>query len=758
MSRWLPIVAVALVAAALRLWHFSQGLPDFVEEAIPLRRALEMWGWDTSKTDWNPHLFHYPSLSFYLHFGLQKLGFALGHWLGRYPGPADYLVSFHLDPTPMVLAGRAIGVASDLSIVAAVAVIGDRIRRGAGILAAILVAIAPGMILNARSIYVDGIMAAFSLWALQRALAWQAEGRVSTLLQAAILIGLAAGTKYPAGLLVGLLVWVVFERRGVAGVPLAQGATLLSLVVFAVTSHFLLLYFASFRRDLSDMGHLAREGHFGSLGQVAFLHYGRGLLQEVGWVGTVFLVGSLALLRGPRGDARPALLVWLFLLAFALPVAFSSVRAERYLVPIVPAAALVSAIALSALVDRFPTGRRVGAAAVLAALVLAPVVAGGVRAARSGSDTTQLQARRWLEKHLSAHEVLVQEEYGARLTTVREVQELARRPVFQRASPEWQQRFLSRPVFRVVGIPLAVSGRIAVRVPVAGGAEAELEVAPQVSTMSRIFYDPRLLNGVDYVLTSSAVRGRYEADSIRYPVERAFYRVLDESGTRAARFVTAGGTVGPEILIHRLDESSWSAILARFGRLDSDWWTAFVPPDYRERVDASADRSRWNVESTADGAVSPWRSSLQPLFSSRIRTFAYDLSRHLAELGRLEAAMPLARSIVDELPRDAVANDLFVWQASRVGAWEDARDAMERRLELADPASGDDPAVRLSYAQLLAQTGDLVSARREARRVLDAAGVDEELRSSALRLEQALSARLDGSRSSRSPANRPARP
>jgi hypothetical protein len=41
-----------------------------------------LWGWDTGRTDWNPHFFFYPSLSLYLHFFLQKVSAAAGMLTG----------------------------------------------------------------------------------------------------------------------------------------------------------------------------------------------------------------------------------------------------------------------------------------------------------------------------------------------------------------------------------------------------------------------------------------------------------------------------------------------------------------------------------------------------------------------------------------------------------------------------------------------------------------------------------------------------
>src|SRR5207248_9755081 len=91
---WVTRTTAALVALAvlLRVWHIRQGLPDFIEEAIPFKRAFEMWGWSTGHADLDPHLFHYPSFTFYLHFVLQKLHYAVGSLLGWFHARGDYFL------------------------------------------------------------------------------------------------------------------------------------------------------------------------------------------------------------------------------------------------------------------------------------------------------------------------------------------------------------------------------------------------------------------------------------------------------------------------------------------------------------------------------------------------------------------------------------------------------------------------------------------------------------------------------------------
>ena len=114
-----------------------------------------MWGWQRGAPDLNPHFFFYPTLSFYLHFLVQNLHYAIGRLAGAFHTRSDYLVSYFLDPTPMVVAGRLLGVLADIATVIGIGVLGERVRRGAGLAAAALVTFSPTMILDSRSIFCD---------------------------------------------------------------------------------------------------------------------------------------------------------------------------------------------------------------------------------------------------------------------------------------------------------------------------------------------------------------------------------------------------------------------------------------------------------------------------------------------------------------------------------------------------------------------------------------------------------------------------
>src|SRR5215831_9482231 len=95
--------ALLAVAAALRVLHLTWGLPSLIEEAMPLRVALAMIDPATGRVNPDPHFFNYPSLSIYLHLAGAQLVYAIGHLLGTYRSYADFLLSFDIDPSPVVI-------------------------------------------------------------------------------------------------------------------------------------------------------------------------------------------------------------------------------------------------------------------------------------------------------------------------------------------------------------------------------------------------------------------------------------------------------------------------------------------------------------------------------------------------------------------------------------------------------------------------------------------------------------------------------
>ena len=726
-SRFLAIAAPVVVAYALRIWHVRVGLPDFGEEAIPFRRALAMWGWETGRPDWSPHFFHYPSLSLYLHHLLQRGHVAWGLLTGGFANANDYYLRYQIDPTPMVVLARLLGMTADAATVVGVAVMGERIRRGAGLAAATLVAFAPVMILTSRAIQADPLMTAFAVWAVERMLAYHDRGGARRLAAALVLIGLATGTKYTAVALIVPLAWVLARRLRWRALPVGVVAVAAVGAVVLTTSPYILADLPTFVRDVGFIRELPEEGHFGNLERRAFLfHLGR-LGGDLGWLAVLLLGISLVTLPLRRPVRGWAIVLWLALLAFAVPISLARIDAARYLVPVIPIAAILIAVAAMTMADLAPPGLSRPLRVALAAALLMPVIIGGGRAAGTGADSTQLEARRWCEAHVSGNELLLQEAYGVSLPAREVLARAAERRPVRLASAPLRERFLARRGYRVVTLPLSVAGRCVSRVRGPGGGWVELEIFPHPADFNRVFYDPRLLIGVDHLLTSDAVRGRFEADPVRYAAAAGFYRLLDGIAEVEARFRPRAGVVGPAITLYRLGPRTDSLIAVRYGALDAFWWAASIPARYRSAADALlgvAAGSPTPRVTDDDGRAAPWVTSLAEVFEERLHRFSSAMADELTSLDRCEPAARHAAASLAMAPADLEDCLAFSACAGRLGRWREGRLAVERALATAAAGTPEIPYLRLEHARFLVQSGDFDFARAELREVMATEGAD----------------------------------
>ena len=718
-------IAIAIVAAgafALRAWHVGHGLPDFLEEALPFRLAIGMWGWETGRVDWNPHQFHYPSLAIYLQLLLQQASCGLGRLTGRYAGPDDYLLAYLTDPTPMVIAGRLLQMAFDAAAVVGAARLGERLRPGAGFLAATVAAVSPTLIRTSQAIYTDTISGALAVWSLERMLAWRERGGRVRLAAAAVLAGLATGAKYPAAILLAPLAWVAWEREGARAWRPWLAAAALALAAFALTTPFALLDAASFARDIAFERLHAETGHFGSFARSGLGYHVRNLAANLGWPGVILLALSLAgTAAAPRRHGAGTAL-WIALLLFGLPIALARIAAERYLAPIVPIAAALAAAAAWGLPALAPAAARGEVGAIAFALLFSPPAVAGWSAVGAEADRTRTEARRWCEAHLGPDQVMVQEGYGVVLPTPVDRIDVVSGRVYAAASEAARRRYDALRLHRVVDLPLLVSGRCSSRVVPAHGPPVELDIFPRAADFNRVFYDPRLVAAADFVLTSSAVRGRFEADTGRYAVEHALYRRLDRAAEVAATFRPRPSDEGPAITIYRLGTTA-RAELDSAGALEPLWWATQIPDAYRRAATAllaappPGDSVRVTALLDARGQPSPWVLSLAPVHETYVRPFARAMALELIGAGHPGAARRFATSNVTMAPGDEEACLVLATCDERLGDWPAARATVERGLA-AHAASAPPPGLLLEYAETLAHTGEPAAARAALERVI----------------------------------------
>lgn len=574
------VAGLVLLALALRLQGIGAGLPEVYEEAYPFKVAWRMWGWGPAQgVDLNPHWFKYPGLVIDLQFLGQGLLYLLLSATGAVHSTLDYRVLYQLDKTPFYLMGRSIMALIGALTVIPMFALGRRISGpGPGLAAAALVAVSTPLIAKSQVIEVDVTLTLLVAWGLLAALRLSEGLTLRRAMVAGLVTGLAATAKYPGVVLaVPCAVAIAIgaraarpsagpaasagrdrARRGLDPAitwPLsyaAFGAALLAAVL--AVSPYLILDHRSALADLAVEREHMRLGHFGTDLGPTWMSYLRSWFGAV--AGPTLALASAVALVVFLVRRRPAwsLIVASFVVAYAVLVSSFAMKADRYLLPLLPAA-IVFACALAAEMcarlagaaaaragtraDRRAragkgaraegarppagagrTGWALAGAAVLLALPWLIALPGHLAAQRP--DTRTL-AKAWFEANVPAGAFVASEQYGPPLLSPLELQAIDRDLL-----PALQQRGYQPRLYALISVPL-------------------FQVGPERSAP---FYDPALYRVADVFVVTGSARDRYRREPERFAAQLAFYDTLAASWDRWQEFPANGGP-GPGITVYR---------------------------------------------------------------------------------------------------------------------------------------------------------------------------------------------------------------
>lgn len=538
--RFLP--AILLLALAVRLYGLNWGLPNVYEEATPLRQAWDMWGWGPDRAfDPNPHFFNYPSLTIYLQFLAQAALFGVLFLTGTTRSALDFQVLYATDPTAFLLAGRTISLLFGCATVYLVYRLGVRAAgERAGLIAAAVMAVNPFYVTRSQMIEVDVPLTFFTALALLLLLrAWDRPGGKSFAMGGAA-IGLAAASKYTgatllAPLVVGFLIARYARREEAPGEKAAAGARpawthlgiglAVAAAAFFLASPFVVLDVSAFARDFSlERRHMAL-GHFGADAGPTWLYYLRILLDRLaGWPIAALGVAGMVWYAGVR-RAGWAMQLAGYAALYVAVIASWTMKVDRYLLPMLPILAVFAGTTAGSLYARLRVraprpGRLVP---VLAAVVVGlPIPAIRSHWERFHADSRS-EAGAWMEANISEGSLIAMEPNGPELFGPQRLWPLDA-PVRERILEGGSGRRL----FGVLPVPMFQ-------------AESEL---------SDVFYDLALYREVDYFVTTSAVRDRYEREPERFVRQTAFYADLEANFPRETRFDPRRGS-GPSITVYR---------------------------------------------------------------------------------------------------------------------------------------------------------------------------------------------------------------
>jgi len=413
---WGPLSLVLAVAFALRLWGIKQGLPyvyDVDEYGHFVPEAVRMFGHGL-----NPRYFvNPPALTYLLHV-------VFGVWFGvlRSSSHASIAREFALHPDRFFLLARVVVALLGTASVWLLYLVGARLfNRATGLLASVVMAVAflpvfyGHLALNDVPTLVGLTLSLLGTAGILR------RGRMIDYLLAGVGLGLAAATKYTAGvMLLPLLGAAVAQYRDGArehgrDVAIGTGLALLAaLAAYLVANPYSLLDFHAFRAELELQSHYTEQSQSSWIGgprQGSFVYYLWSFTWGLGWIPALAALGGAVTIW--RRDRRVG---WMLVPVAVLYLLFLSLQGRyfgRWLLPIFPIACLLAAS--FALEVAGWAGRRTPRlrTTFVALAVIALVVQGVVYSIHSGlvlsrPDTRNL-TRAWAVAHIPAGAKIVLE-------------------------------------------------------------------------------------------------------------------------------------------------------------------------------------------------------------------------------------------------------------------------------------------------------------------------------------------------------------
>lgn len=533
------------LAAILRFYGIGWGLPQVYEEATPLMRAWEMWGWGPRKNlDLNPHFFNYPSLTLYIQFFGQGLLYLFMKLIGLVESTLDYRVLYVVEKTPFYLLGRSITTLFGIATIWMTYVLGRRtVGKGAALFAAFFLAINTVHISKCQVIEVDVPMAFFTMLTLYYAVRLLQNPAKRNYILAGLSLGVAVSTKYTGAFLVlPLMCAHILTRREAAqksqsdATPrkqrtpwkrfyLALGMTLVAL--FA-TSPFIFLDASTFFQHFTLEQQHMEYGHFGLETTPTWLFYMHSLTNRLlGWPLLILSLSGFIYFVVVKRHGW-ALVLAAFLVPYGIAVLSWAMKADRYFLPLLPvtllfsSAIFVECFRLRKLIQARPS-RRIVLAAFAIVILVAPVLVKYPDHLQRLKPDTRTEAKKWIETKIPSGALFVVEHYGPQLFGSKNLWLL---------EPDVRKHILGQktrpPIYAVQRIPL-------------------LQTKPE---RSAVYYDLSLYEIADFVLTSGAVRSRYLKEPSRFRSHVAFYDSLEVLLEKVYEFRPDGGT-GPIVTIYK---------------------------------------------------------------------------------------------------------------------------------------------------------------------------------------------------------------
>ena len=410
------LICILILAVALRIWGIGWGLPTtghyfsyHPDETMVLFAALKV---NLFSGDLNPGFYNYGSLFVYL----INIATVAATASGAINLPPDDVFSRISEFAKLYMAGRVAAVLLGILTVYLVYALGRRAYgRAAGLLAALFMAILPIHVMHSKFVAVDVPATFFVVLALLFAIRITDGHRLRDYIFAGLFAGLAAGTKYNAGLVALSPIIAHFASDKAKPLLRIVNPKLLGIIIataagFLIGAPGALLYRDAFTKDFLYEVHHAQTGH-----GLLFTNTGSGFVYHIThslWPGMglpLLVLAGIGLLYAIKRRSAADLAMLVFLVAYYAVIGMAQVRFARYTIPILPVLVLLAARVSADLMRRLLSGREIARSFGVITMLVVILVSGYTLVYSlsidriSASADTRDRAADWIRRSVPLH-------------------------------------------------------------------------------------------------------------------------------------------------------------------------------------------------------------------------------------------------------------------------------------------------------------------------------------------------------------------
>jgi hypothetical protein len=563
-------VGVLFIAAlAIRLIGIKWGLPNqnypyslfLADEPNTLNATLIL-----SKRQYDVGVLRNQPFFYLISFPVFVLYYLYSLLSGRIDNLADFEALYIQDNSEFLVVGRAfVAVVSALTVVLSYFVGKRMANRQVGLFSALFLLLSFGHVVYSTVYRLDPFLPFLFLltFYLIIRLPDAKQGILRPYALCGLAMGLAATTKITAFAMIvpflgsimlntpGLRKWPPRVREIDRRYPFAFTVFLATVVALTLPSY-------TFQPEIARSPVTRITEHDGSSGYTSTIspyryslpwHLTYILPLSVGWPIYLLSLSGLTMMLFDRKIRHSAILFWLTILAFMLPIGYLVRTAWRDMLPMLPFFAIAAGYCLWRALDlaygvwpslRQRIDKRVAAAAILVIVALWPAKEVLDHKRLIIQQDTRDIAKEWIEENIPAGTNLAIESYGPAVLD-RSVEALieARMATIERGPPTANK---GRPIYGVYLLNQSMSS---------GRDMLQAELLPEYLFSNRI----------DYVVLSSGYYGRFYNDAVeivfpqRASAAREYYDLIDENLTPVAEFLPDWhDTPGPVIKIYGVPE------------------------------------------------------------------------------------------------------------------------------------------------------------------------------------------------------------